>query len=130
MNKKINFRKIETTIPEDNFISSISGLIGKIKNVILVVNIASKKFYELEDTMFIFLDIVDNAGGMSAVLVGNRNADFRTLVQDIKLGLKYRIAGNVSVIDDSLDDDLPFRDEIIGDKLFCIYGLQNLVEID
>lgn len=61
---------------------------------------------------------------MSAVLVGNRNVDFRTLVQNIKLGLKYRIAGNISLIDDSLDD-LPFRDEISGDKLFCIYALQN-----
>ena len=42
----------------------------------------------------------------------------------INLPRKYRIAGNVSLIDDSLDD-LPFRDEISGDKLFCIYALQN-----
>lgn len=130
MTKKINFRKIETTIPEDKFISTIIGLIGKIKNVTLDVNVVSKKIYELEDSMFVFLDIADNTGGMSAVLVGNRNADFRTLVQDIKLGLKYRIAGNVSVIDDSFDEDLPFRDEISGDRLFCIYALQNLSEID
>lgn len=130
MTKKINFRKIETTIPEDKFISTIIGLIGKIKNVTLDVNVVSKKIYELEDSMFVFLDIADNTGGMSAVLVGNRNVDFRTLVQNIKFGVNYRVAGNVSVIDDSFDDDLPFRDEISGDKLFCIYAIQNLTEID
>lgn len=130
MTKKINFRKIETTIPEDKFISTIIGLIGKIKNVTLDVNVVSKKIYELEDSMFVFLDIADNTGGMSAVLVGNRNVDFRTLVQNIKFGVNYRVAGNVSVIDDSFDEDLPFRDEISGDKLFCIYAIQNLTEID
>lgn len=124
MTRKINFRKILTTIPYDSFVSQIHGLVGRTKNVTLDVNIASKRICELEDTMFVFLDILDNTGNMSAVLVGNRNVDFRTLVQDIKLGLKYRIAGNVSLIDDSLDD-LPFRDEISGDKLFCIYAIQN-----
>ena len=122
--RKINFRKILTTIPYDSFVSQIHGLVGRTKNVTLDVNIASKRIYELEDTMFVFLDILDNTGNMSAVLVGNRNVDFRTLVQNIKLGLKYRIAGNISLIDDSLDD-LPFRDEISGDKLFCIYAIQN-----
>jgi len=130
LTKKINFRKIETTIPEDKFISTIIGLIGKIKNVTLDVNVVSKKIYELEDSMFVFLDIADNTGGMSAVLVGNRNVDFRTLVQNIKFGVNYRVAGNVSVIDDSFDEDLPFRDEISGDKLFCIYAIQNLTEIN
>ncbi len=125
MTRKINFRKILTTIPYDSFVSQIHGLVGRTKNVTLDVNIASKRICELEDTMFVFLDILDNTGNMSAVLVGNRNVDFRTLVQDIKLGLKYRIAGNVSLIDDSLDD-LPFRDEISGDKLFCIYALQKV----
>ena len=124
MTRKINFRKILTTIPYDSFVSQIHGLVGRTKNVTLDVNIASKRIYELEDTMFVFLDILDNTGNMSAVLVGNRNVDFRTLVQNIKLGLKYRIAGNISLIDDSLDD-LPFRDEISGDKLFCIYAIQN-----
>ena len=123
--RKINFRKILTTIPYDSFVSQIHGLVGRTKNVTLDVNIASKRIYELEDTMFVFLDILDNTGNMSAVLVGNRNVDFRTLVQNIKLGLKYRIAGNISLIDDSLDD-LPFRDEISGDKLFCIYALQKV----
>lgn len=125
MTKKINFRKIETKIPYNSFLSKIENLVGRVKNVTLDVNVVSKKIYEVEDTMFVLLDIFDNTGEMSALLVGNRNVDFQTLVQDIKFGLKYRISGNVSVIDDSFNEYLPFRDEISGDKVFCIYALQN-----
>lgn len=126
MTKKINFRKIETTIPYDAFISKINGL-GRVKNVTLDVNVVSKKIYELDDAMFVLLKVFDNTGEMFALLVGNRNTDFQKLVQNIRFGLKYRIAGNVSMIDDSLDEyqDLPFRNEISGDKVFCIYALQN-----
>ncbi len=123
--KKINFRKIETKIPHDSFISKVDSFIGRVKNVTLDVNVVSKKIYELDDAMFVLLGILDDSGEMSALLAGNRNADFQTLVQDIKFGLKYRIAGNVSVVDDAFDEDLPFLDEISGDKVFCIYALQN-----
>lgn len=125
MTKKINFRKIETKIPYDSFVDKIGSLVGRVKNVTLDVSVVSKKIYELDDDMFVLLNVFDNTGEMLALLVGNRNADFQTLVQDIKLGLKYRIAGNVSVIDDSFDESLPFRDEISGNKVFCIYALQN-----
>lgn len=128
MIKKINFKKIETKVPYDTFISKIGSLVGEVKNVILDVGFANKKVYELDNNaMFVLLDIFDNTGKMPALLVGNRDADFQTLVQNIRLGLKYRIAGNVSMIDDSLDEyrDLPFLDEIGGDKVFCIYAIQN-----
>lgn len=127
MTKKINFRNILTTIPYDSFVSQIHGLVGEVKNVILDVSFASKRIYELDDAMFVLLNIFDSSGELPALLVGNRDADFQTLVQNIRFGLKYRIAGNVSMIDDSLDEyqDLPFRNEISGDKVFCIYALQN-----
>lgn len=54
MTRKINFRKILTTIPYDSFVSQIHGLVGRTKNVTLDVNIASKRICELEDTMFVF----------------------------------------------------------------------------
>lgn len=126
MIKKINFKKIETKVPYDTFISKIDGLVGQVKNVTLDANVISKKIYELsDDTMFVLLNIFDNTGEMSALLVGHRDSDFQTLIQDIKIGLKYRIVGNVSMIDDSFDESLPFLDKISGDKVFCIYAIQN-----
>lgn len=126
MIKKINFKKIETKVPYDTFISKIDGLVGQVKNVTLDVNVISKKkIYELDDAMFVLLNIFDNTGEMPALLVGHRDSDFQHLIQDIRIGLKYRIVGNVSMIDDSFDESLPFLDEISGDKVFCIYALQN-----
>ncbi len=125
MAKKIGFKKIVTNIPYDSFISQIDSLLGKVKNVTLDVSIVSKKIYEEEDYMYVLLTIFDSSGEMSALLVGNRDVEFQTLVQDIKIGLKYRVVGNVSMVDDSFDEKLLFEDEISGDKLFCIYAIQN-----
>ena len=73
MIKKINFKKIETKVPYDTFISKIDGLVGQVKNVTLDVNVISKKIYELDDAMFVLLNIFDNTGEMSALLVGHRD---------------------------------------------------------
>ena len=98
MTKKIEIKKIKNTISYDAFISSINGLVGKVKNINLEVYFTSKKIYELEDIMFVLLNMYDNSGDMKALLVGNRNKDFISLVDNIKYGLKYRINGNISVL--------------------------------
>lgn len=126
MAKKIGFKEIVTKVPSDAFISKINGLVGRVKNVTLEVNIKSKKVYEEEDYMYVLLKIEDSTGSMSALLPGNRVAEFKSLVQDVKFGSNYRIAGNVFPIDGLFDERLPFEDEIIGDKLFCIYAIQNI----
>lgn len=125
MTKDVKIRKIKTSIPDDVFVSSIDGIVGATKGVNLDVYFTSKKIYELEDTMFVLLDIYDSTGEMKALLVGNRNQDFISLVNNIKYGLKYRISGNVSVVPGDADDiELPFISEIKNSKLFCIYALQ------
>lgn len=125
MIKKINFKKIETKVPYDTFISKIDGLVGQVKNVTLDVNVISKKkIYELDDAMFVLLNVFDSSGEIPVLLVGHRDADFQHLIQDIKIGLKYRIVGNVSMIDDSFDESLPFLDEIKNSKVFFLTAIQ------
>lgn len=125
MLKKIGIRKIETEIPYDVFVSSIDGILGPVKDVNLDVYFTSKKIYELEDTIFVVLDMCDSTAEMKSLLIGNRDKDFISLVNNIKYGLKYRISGNVSVVPGDADDiELPFISEIKNSKLFCIYALQ------
>lgn len=125
MLKKIGIRKIETEIPYDVFISSIDGLISKVDKVNLEVYFTNKKIYELEDTMYVLLNMYDNSGEMSALLVGNRDADFQTLAQNIRFGLKYRIAGNVYTLDNDIEDrKLPFTNEIKNGKVFFPTAIQ------
>lgn len=125
MLKKIGIRKIETEIPYDVFVSSIDGIVGATEGVNLDVYFTSKKIYELEDTMFVLLDIYDRTGEMKAFLVGNRDKDFISLVDSIKIddAVRYRISGNVSIPAD--DIELPFMNEFKDNKLFCIYALQR-----
>ena len=124
MTKKIRIKKIETTIPYNSFISSINGIAGAVKGVILDVYFTSKKIYELEDTMFVVFDMYDSTGEMKALLVGNRDKDFTSLVDSIKINddVRYRVSGNVSIPDDV---EFPFMNELNNNKLFCIYALQR-----
>lgn len=125
MTKKIGIKKIETNVPYDAFISSIDGIALEAKRVNFEVYFTSKKIYELEDTMFVILNMYDNSGEMKALLVGEKSKDFVSLVDNIKHGLRYRISGNVSVVPDETDDvELPFMNELRNNKLFCIYALQ------
>lgn len=127
MTKKIGIKKIETSIPCDVFVSSIDGIVGAAKGVNLDVYFTSKKIYELEDTMFVVLDMYDGTGEMKALLVGNRDKDFTSLVDSIKINddVRYRISGNVSIPDDTDDAELSFMNELKDNKLFCIYALQR-----
>ena len=127
MTKKIGIKKIETNIPSDSFISSIDGIAGAVKGVTLDVYFTSKKIYELEDTMFVVFDMYDSTGEMKALLVGNRDKDFTSLVDRIKVSadVRYRISGNVSIPADTDDAELPFMNDIKNNKLFCIYAFQR-----
>ena len=127
MTKKIGIKKIETSIPCDVFVSSIDGIVGASKGVNLDVYFTSKKIYELEDTMFVVLDMYDGTGEMKALLVGNRDKEFTSLVDGIKIDadVRYRISGNVSIPSDTDDVELPFMNDIKNNKLFCIYAFQR-----
>ena len=127
MTKKIGIKKIETNIPYDIFISSIDGIAGAVKGVTLDVYFTSKRIYELEDTMFVILDMYDSTSEMKALLVGNRDKEFTSLVDSIKIDadVRYRISGNVSIPDDTDDAELSFMNELKDNKLFCIYALQR-----
>ena len=127
MTKKIGIKKIETTIPYDSFISCIDGIAGAVKGVTLDVYFTSKKIYELEDTMFVVFDMYDSTGEMKALLVGNRDKNFTSLVDSIKIDVdvRYRISGNVSIPADTEDAELSFMNELKDNKLFCIYALQR-----
>lgn len=125
MTKKIGIKMIKTSVPYDAFISSIDGLVGPSRGVNLEVYFTSKKIYEIEDTMFVLLSMYDNTGEMKALLVGEKNQDFISLIDNIKNGLRYRISGTVSIVPNEVEDsELPFMSELKNSKLFCIYALQ------
>lgn len=126
MTKKINARKIDTIIPDDVFISHIDSLVGKVKNVTLEGKFSDMKVYELEDTMFVLINFADSSGEIPALLVGNRDDEFKSLVESIIMKYEYKIKGNVYLLDDVEDIDLPFIHNIKGQKVLFITALQDL----
>ena len=119
MYKDIKLRKIETLIPYDVPVTSISNIPNKGKAT-LEVRFTSINVYEVDDKKFVLLGIMDNSAEMKAMLLID---DFSTILDNIKFGLKYRIAGVVSVVSDD-DVDLPFINDIKGEKVFFIGALQ------
>ena len=128
MAKKTGIRKIETNIPYDTFISSIDGIIGTVKRATLNVYFTSKKIYELDNNMFVVFDIYDNTGEMKALLIGDRDKEFISLVDSIKVNdnfVEYKISGDISIPVDIDNLGIPFIKDIKNNKVFCIYAIQK-----
>lgn len=125
MTKKITYKKIKTSIPEDAFISNIGGLIGNVRNVILEVRFDSISLVEIDNTMFALIDMSDADGNeIKGLMIGSRDDDFKDLVKSINISSKYRVRGSISLLDKgSCDVGLPFK--INNDRVFCITALQN-----
>ena len=119
MFKDIKIRKIETSIPYDVPVTSIASLPDSGKAT-LEVYFSSKNTYEVDGKNVVVLDIMDNSAEMKAMMLIDSS---NNIVDDIKFGLKYRIAGIVSTVDGD-DDELPFLDDVKGNKVFFIGALQ------
>lgn len=129
MSKDIAYKKIKTTIPEDAFISHIDSLIGTTNHVTLKVIIEDIQLYELDNTMFVLMDMSDMSGKVKGLMVGSRNdKDFKSFVDDIYVGKKCKVNGKYCLLDaDSCDVELPF--ELDDNRLLCIQAFQGLDSI-
>ncbi len=127
--KKINIKKIGTTISEDVFISHIDSVIGTTNHVTLKVTIENIQVYELDNTMFVLLDISDMSGKVKGLMVGYRaDKDFKAILDDIYINKKCKVSGKFCFLDvEPCDVDLPF--ELNDSHLFCIQAFQDLDSI-
>lgn len=129
MARKITYKKIKTVIPEDIFISHIDNLIGTTSHVTLKVNIKDIKVYELDNTMFVLLDMFDDSGNLKGLMVGYRDdEDFTFLVDDIYTDKVCKVYGKYCLLD-NLESDINLPFEIGDNRLFCIQAFQDLSSI-
>lgn len=119
MFKDIKIKKIKTSVPYDIPVTSMASLPDSGKAT-LEAYFTSKNIYEVNDKKYVLLDIMDNSAEMKAMMFID---DSNTIADDIKFGLKYRIAGIVSIVGGE-DDELPFLDDVKGSKVFFIGALQ------
>lgn len=123
----ITYNKIKTTIKEDSFISNIDSLIGT-TNQELLVTIENIKVYELDNTIFVFLDMSDMNDTFKGLIVGSSDdKNFESLLNDIYNGKKCKVSGNFCTFSDDFNINLPFK--LDDNSLFCIKEIKDLNSI-
>ena len=88
MRKKIKLKDIDTTINFNEYVSNIVDIVGKEKNIILKLK--------------------DDSGVIPAILIGNRNSNFKKIIQNLKINDTYLIKGNTNILNRPNDEELSF----------------------
>lgn len=97
--KNIGIKKIETSIPENTFISRVEGIIGNVKNCVFEGVFTGMHVYELEKGILALFDFYDSTGSISVLIVGNRDEDFKSFLESLIMRHTYRIQGNVHLVE-------------------------------
>lgn len=125
MVKKIGIKKINTTIPSDVFISKVNSIMEDIKNITFNGVIKNKEVLEYKDYMCVLLDFEDNTGSIKALIIGNRDKEFKNLINSINTNSNYKIHGNVVLINDVDSNEFPFIDKIKDNKILIATALEE-----
>lgn len=83
-------------------ISKIGNVVDKVKNATFEVIIKDIQIVETDNDIAVIMEVQDETGTMNALLVGEREEEFTKVVNGLKIGSKYRIRANVSMLDDEL----------------------------
>lgn len=134
MSKDIKLRKIGNIVNYD-YISKIGNIVEDIKDVIIEVRVDKYKTFEFKNNILTIINLEDGKDTICALLIGNRSDQyFKEIVSNVRIDNHYRIRGNVSFINEEIDEELEvifskgvnIKDYIIGDKLLFIKDIQNI----
>ena len=132
--KKINLKKINTTVENlDGYITNISDIYGKLKNITVCGKITDIKKLEKDNHIFVFLTLKDNSGSIICLLIGNRE-DIKLILKDININDIYRVNGNVNILSDNdeiteftnLFSDNSILDYIINKKILAVKEIEKV----
>ena len=122
MVKKIKLKKIENVVNSDSYVSNIEDIVGEVKNIILKVTIIDIFKLELEDGIIVVLRLKDNSGMISAILVVDRESDYKEFINNISANNMYLVKGNSVILREPTDNDL----DIIKEKLKGIININDI----
>lgn len=122
MVKKIKLKKIENVVDSDGYVSNIEDIIGEVKNITLKVTIIDIFKLELEDGIIVVTRLKDNSGIISAILVVDRESDYKEFINNISANNMYIVKGNSVILREPTDNDL----DIIKEKLKGIININDI----
>lgn len=83
-------------------ISKVGNVVDKVKNATFEVIIKDIQITETDNDIAVIMGVQDETGTMKALLVGEHEEEFTKVVNNLKIGSRYRIRANVSMLDDEL----------------------------
>lgn len=129
MTKKVKIEEINNKVENfDGYITKIESIAGKIKNVVIEAIVKELKIYEKEDIIFCLMNIEDGTDNITALLMNERDLEFKMLVKKLEVNKKYRIRGNVLMNNEEISQEYfsLAQEELNEDKLLFITSIENI----
>lgn len=99
------------------FITKINEISKKERNVTVEVIVRGYDILETEKYMRVTMEVSDETGEMTVILIDTGNKEIRQLMQELKVDHCYRIRGSVSL-----------NDEVRGEKLMATCAIKKIGE--
>lgn len=129
MTKKVKIKEINNKVKNfDGYITKIESIAGKIKDVVIEATIKKLKIYEKEDIILVLMNIEDETDNITALLMNERDLEFKMLVKKLEVNNKYRIRGNVLMDNEEISQEYfsLAQEELNEDKLLFITSIGNI----
>lgn len=96
-------------------VSKIEDINEKTKNVTFEVTIDGFDIFETEKYSIVTMEVSDDTGEMTAMLVEKGNIEVRKLIKELELGEHYRMNGFLTL-----------NEEVRGDKLLTLMAIKKI----
>ena len=131
MYKDIKLKNVKLKIDSDAYISKINDIVDEIKNITLKAKIIDMKKLELKKGFIVALKLKDDTGIITAILLGNRDDEFKNNLKTLNINDTYLIKGNTVILNDFTNKDLDIIKRINnfikeGDMILAIWAIETI----
>jgi len=137
MAKKIGFKNIETSVPDDATIFRIGDIEvnenSKRTKATINVLLNDLKIYNADGDITAVLSLSDDSGKIYGLLVGDEYSKINNLLETLVVGKRYHISGVICFLDKTTlkefgnefkEQDFPFIKDIVGNMFLAIRAIE------
>ena len=104
-------------LKDTEYISKIDDIVDEIKDVSLILTVTKIQKVEIERAIIVGLNLKDESGTILGIFVGKRkNDDVIKTIKNFDVDKKYKIKGNIIIIDKHAISEFTPIDELVFKK--------------
>ena len=108
-------KRLNWDLPKEYTIKKIKDIKTNEKSATFEVEIKGYEIIETENYIEVVLEITDDTGTMEAIVLTASNLVIKDILEDMKVGDKFLLNGQVTL-----------NDNFIGDKLLIVKGIEKI----